>query len=71
MIKEGMKRDELRKLRESMNWSQADFADRLGITSNSYARLERGIHYISFPMSRLAKVTVALAREGIDIRQFD
>ncbi len=33
---------ELRKLRDLAGWTQAEFAQRLGITINHYARIERG-----------------------------
>ncbi len=71
MIVRGMNHRELLQLRQSMKWTQAEFAVRLGITSNTYSRLERGERAISLPVARLARITVAFAKEGIDVRRFE
>ena len=56
---------ELLKLRDSVGWSQREFAERLGITANSFARLERGVRFIQEPTARLARIVVELELKGV------
>jgi transcriptional regulator with XRE-family HTH domain len=67
MITRGMEPKELRQLRESMGWTQFEFAMKLGLQPNSYARLERGEREISLTVAKLARLIVTLFREGIDV----
>lgn len=45
------------KLREAKGWTQADVADKAGINTNTYAKIERGVQTPSIPMlEKLAEV---------------
>lgn len=52
---------ELRRIRETLNLTQAEFAERLGVSANSIARYERGEVGIAEPIIRLARL---LAERG-------
>lgn len=64
---------ELRMLRDQAGWSQKEFADQLGITSNHYARLERGDIRggvrmpIALSVLYLARLIVKLKLNGIEV----
>lgn len=51
---------ELQRLRKKLDLTQAQMADKIGITSNALARLERGERKISEPLSRLVKLLVQI-----------
>ena len=57
---------ELRSLRDLAEWTQVEFAQRLGITNNHYARIERGdpregeIRPITLTIAILARLVVRL-----------
>jgi transcriptional regulator with XRE-family HTH domain len=48
--------EQLRRIRERLGLTQAQFAPRLGVTANSLARLERGERRISETLALLAHV---------------
>lgn len=52
--------EELLRLRKKLDLTQAQMADKIGITSNALARLERGERKISEPISRLVKLLVEI-----------
>src|SRR3954463_14361531 len=45
-----------KEIRQSLGWSQADFASELGTATNSVARWERGEIPIPGPVSKLAEL---------------
>lgn len=51
-----MKGSELKKLREGMNLTQAELAEKIGVRSNTIARYERGELKIPEPVARLVKI---------------
>ena len=53
--------EELRRIRLRLGLTQAAFAPRLGITSNSLARLERGERGVSETLALLAQVVAQQA----------
>lgn len=61
-----MNHAELKSLRDSAGWTQAEFAEKLGITENHYARLERGdpregeVRPITLTLAKLARVVVKI-----------
>jgi len=57
-----MEGEELRRIRERLGLTQAEMADRLGIHSNSLARLERGERAISEPTARLASLLAKMKK---------
>ena len=48
--------DELRRLRRRLGLTQVQLAERLGVTSTSVARWERGERAISEPVARLVRL---------------
>jgi transcriptional regulator with XRE-family HTH domain len=54
-----MKGKELRSIRKKLNWTQAELAKALGVTSNTVARWERDEMGINEPAARLAKTIYA------------
>jgi transcriptional regulator with XRE-family HTH domain len=52
---------QLRRIRQKLKLTQVQFAARLGIESNSLARLERDERRISEPLARLVRL---LSRQG-------
>ena len=58
---------ELAALRKQFGLTQVQLAERIGIASNSLARLERGERRISEPIARLVKLLVQIeTRERAD-----
>ena len=58
-IVQAMKGQELRHHRARLGVTQAQLADRLGVTANALARWERGERRISEPVARLVKLLVS------------
>jgi|SoiMethySBSTD1v2_1073268.scaffolds.fasta_scaffold5660373_2 putative transcriptional regulator len=54
---------ELRRLRKQMGLTQAALATRVGVSSNSIARYERGEVKINEPLARLVRV-LAVTEKG-------
>jgi transcriptional regulator with XRE-family HTH domain len=50
---------ELRRLRQRLNWTQAQLADALGVAANSVARWEREEMGMREPMARLIRMIAA------------
>ena len=50
-----MKGKQLRSIRKKLDWTQAELAKALGVTSNTVARWERDEMGISEPAARLVK----------------
>ena len=55
----------LRQLRESRGWTQAELARRVGVHTNTLARLERGEHLPSEPLRRLIALTFGVGVDAI------
>jgi transcriptional regulator with XRE-family HTH domain len=47
-----MDHDEVRRLRVALGWTQQHLALELGVTANTVARWERGVHAIPRPTAR-------------------
>jgi DNA-binding transcriptional regulator YiaG len=58
-IVQAMKGQELRHHRARLGVTQAQLADRLGVTANALARWERGERRISEPVARLVTLLVS------------
>ena len=56
--------EELRKIRKRLGLTQAQLAERVGVTRNSIARQERGEIGIREPLARLIKVLAKTERKG-------
>ena len=54
---------ELRKLRQRLKLTQAQMAKKVGVHSNSLARMERGEMTISEPVARLVRFIGAASRK--------
>lgn len=52
----------IKKLREEHNWTQEEFAERIGMSKNGYAKIERGES--SPNIERLEKIAHALGGSG-------
>lgn len=50
--------DKIRKMRELRDWSQEDMAERLGMSTNGYAKIERGESNLS--VAKLEKIATVL-----------
>jgi len=55
--------EELRAIRQRLGLTQVQFAERLGIASNSLARQERGVIGISGSTAKLARLLLELAEK--------
>lgn len=55
----------IKKLREEHNWTQEEFAERIGMSKNGYAKIERGES--SPNIERLEKIAHALGVEVVDL----
>ena len=55
----------IKKLREEHNWTQEEFAERIGMSKNVYAKIERGES--SPNIERLEKIAHALGVEVVDL----
>jgi transcriptional regulator with XRE-family HTH domain len=60
--------DELRAIRQRLGLTQVEFAERLGIASNSLARQERGVIGISGSTAKLAQLLLELAEKKAKAR---
>ncbi len=56
--------EELRRIRARMGLTQAELADRLGVTPNTVARWERDEVGIAEPAARLAQLLAKMAEES-------
>lgn len=54
--------EKIRFLRENNNWSQEEMAEKLGMSTNGYSKIERGETHLT--ISKLEKIVAVL---GIDI----
>lgn len=57
--------DKVRKMRELRQWSQEDMAGRLGMSTNGYAKIERGESRLS--IAKLEKIAEVLEVELSDL----
>jgi transcriptional regulator with XRE-family HTH domain len=55
-----MTKDEVKRLRKKLGWTQQKLADELGVTQTSVARWEIGMNQIEEPTARLLKLLVKL-----------
>lgn len=55
----------IKKLREEHNWTQEEFAERIGMSKNGYAKIERGES--SPNIERLEKIAQTLGVEVVDL----
>lgn len=59
-----MKGEELRRIRKRLALTQAQMAERLGVTPNTVARQERNEVRITEPMARLIRMTAEPVRQN-------
>lgn len=57
--------DSIRELREKNDWTQEQLADRIGMSKNGYAKLERGESQITF--ERLKQIANAFELDIVDL----
>ena len=55
-------------MRQSKNWSQEEMADKLGMSTNGYANIERG--ETDVPFSRLEQIAKTLEVELLELLSF-
>jgi transcriptional regulator with XRE-family HTH domain len=60
--------EKIRFMRQSKNWSQEEMADKLGISTNGYANIERG--ETDVPFSRLEQIAKTLEVELLELLSF-
>jgi len=60
--------EKIRFMRQSKNWSQEEIADKLGMSTNGYANIERGETDVSF--SRLEQIAKTLEVELLELLSF-
>jgi transcriptional regulator with XRE-family HTH domain len=60
--------EKIRFMRQSKNWSQEKMADKLGMSVNGYANIERGETDVSF--SRLEQIAKVLEVELLELLNF-
>jgi transcriptional regulator with XRE-family HTH domain len=60
--------EKIRFMRQSKNWSQEEMADKLGMSVNGYANIERGETDVSF--SRLEQIAKVLEVELLELLNF-
>ncbi|NJO17637.1 MAG: helix-turn-helix transcriptional regulator [Thioploca sp.] len=60
--------EKIRFMRQSKNWSQEEMADKLGMSTNGYANIERG--ETDVPFSRLEQIAKTLEVELLELLSF-
>ncbi|MFQ5852562.1 MAG: helix-turn-helix domain-containing protein [Candidatus Binatia bacterium] len=55
---------ELRRIRRTLGWTQAQLGEAVGLTGNTIARQERGEVRIAEPVSRLVRILAEQKRKG-------
>ncbi|BAP55089.1 transcription factor, MBF1 [Thioploca ingrica] len=60
--------EKIRFMRQSKNWSQEEMADKLGMSTNGYANIERG--ETDVPFSRLEQIAKTLDVELLELLSF-
>ena len=60
--------EKIRFMRQSKNWSQEEMANKLGMSTNGYANIERG--ETDIPLSRLEQIAKALEVELLELLSF-
>lgn len=55
---------ELKRIRQTLGWTQAQLAEAVGVTGNTIARQERGEVRIPEPVARLVRILAEQKRKG-------
>jgi DNA-binding transcriptional regulator YiaG len=56
--------DELKRIRRRLKFTQVQFAEHIGVTSNTVARWERNEVTITEPMAKLIRLTTQKGKRG-------